>query len=204
MPLSAAEQMQLQTLLKKASTSTEADSHSCAGSDGGFSLIPDGTQGAMTDGSKRREGSPVDEPESKRGGYVHPYVSDGHNVLSLPPGVMTGSISAIEPTFVSKSFDPPELQVTLPPKVPNMDTWGRTIITWGQFKGCNLSYEELYLRTDEKSVGYKKWCMARLNSAEGRLLDLVRYMHRRDLELASSSTSQSPVIPGTSEVRKYK
>ena len=68
MALTPAEQIQLQRLLRKASDSAEADVQSITGSDGGFSVIPDVTQGAMTDGAKRRECSPVGEPSSKCGG----------------------------------------------------------------------------------------------------------------------------------------
>ena len=71
MPLTPEEHVQLQALLQKASKTAEVDIHSNPGSDGGFSMIPDVTQGAMTDGAKRREASPLDQPSSKRGGVSY-------------------------------------------------------------------------------------------------------------------------------------
>ena len=202
MPLTPEEHVQLQALLQKASKTAEVDIHSNPGSDGGFSMIPDVTQGAMTDGAKRREASPLDQPSSKRGGVS--YAGAEIDMKNNPRGMMPGYTPDVEPPCVPYADQRSDMPVMLPPKVPNTETWGRTILTWGQYKGCNVSYEELYNRTDEKAVGYKKWCLSRINSAEGRLLDLIRFLRRRDQESTSSSMSQGPVIPGTSEVRTYK
>ena len=67
MPLTLAEHVRIQTLLRKASETAEAAVYSNAGSDGCFSVIPDVAQGAMTDRAKRRESSPMDQPSSKCG-----------------------------------------------------------------------------------------------------------------------------------------
>ena len=74
------------------------------------------------------------------------------DMKSNPHGMMPGSSPDIGPPFVPSSGEKPDTVVALPPKVPDAETWGRTIITWGQYKGCNVSYEELYNRTDEKAV----------------------------------------------------
>ena len=127
MPLTSDEHVQLQALLRKASQTAEIDIHSNAGSDGGFSVIPDVPQGTMTDGAKRRETSPMDQPSSKRGGMS--YAGAEIDMKNNPRGMMSGYTPDVEPPRVPSSDQKSDMPVMLPPTVPDSETWGRTILT---------------------------------------------------------------------------
>jgi hypothetical protein len=73
---------------------------------------------------------------------------------------MPGHTPDMEVPYVPKSSESPGGKITLPPSVLSVEQWGRTLITWGQYKGCGMSYHDLLERKDEKAVGYKKWRMA--------------------------------------------
>ena len=195
MPLSSSEHAQLQALLQKASEPADAESTS---SEGGFSLVTGSVCGAMTDGAKRRACSPVKE-DAKLSYAGYEIAAHAHTRELMP-----GHAPDMAVPYASKSSEFPGEKITLPPSVSSVEQWGRTLITWGQDKGCGMSYQDLLERKDEKAVGYKKWCMARLNSAEGRLLDLTRFLHFCDRLVTGPALTQGPVIPGTSEVRQYK
>lgn len=51
---------------------------------------------------------------------------------------------------------------------------------------------------------YKNWCRQRVKSAEGHLLDLTRYLLVCDRLNRGPDLEQGPLIPGTSELRRYK
>lgn len=199
MPLSSSEHAQLQALLQKASEPVDAESTS---SEGGFSLVTGSMCGAMTDGAKRRACSPVkeDSQSSEKLLYAGYEIAAHAHTRELMPG----HAPDMEVPYVPKSSESPGGKITLPPSVLSVEQWSRTLITWGQYKGCGMSYQDLLERKDEKAVGYKKWCMARLNSAEGRLLDLTRFLLFCDRLVTGPALTQGPVIPGTSEVRQYK
>ena len=199
MPLSQSEQVQLQALLKKASEGADAEANS---SESGFSLVSGVTIGAMTDGAKRRACSPVTGDSS--GAEKISYDGAMVDMYANPRGLMPGYTPELEAPYVPKTSECLSAAITLPPNVPSAEQWGRTLITWGQFKGCGLSYHDLLTRTDEKANGYKKWCRSPLHSAEGRLLDFCRYLHFCDQLTHAPTVRQGPIIPGTTEVRQYK
>ena len=95
----------------------------------------------------------------------------------------------------------------LPQDVPNVTTWGRSIIQIGKFMAKrgepNLSYAELFDdRTNVETCSYVKWVIAQTDSAKGLLLDLASYLRVRSDEEAEGE--QLPFIPGTSTLRMFK
>ena len=118
-----------------------------------------------------------------------PYVTEG------PP----------QPVLVGKT--PRGKPIYLLQDVPNVTTWGRSIIQFGKFmaKRCeqSLSHAELFEdRTNVEKCGYVKWVIAQTDSAEGLLLDLASYLCVRSAEEAEGE--QLPFIPGSSTLRVFK
>ena len=89
----------------------------------------------------------------------------------------------------------------LPDGVPNVDTWGYTLIEFGQFKNASIRNQELVASTEERAVAYVKWCRSRSRSATGQLKDLCDYLAHHFAELEDES---GPIIPGTGMVRRLK
>ena len=94
--------------------------------------------------------------------------------------------------------------MSLPHKVPDMATWGRTLITWGKYKSENMSYADLVQAQDERAMTYKNWCRQRIKSAEGHQLDFTQYLLMCDQLCCGPQLEQGPIIPGTSDMRRYK
>ena len=97
--------------------------------------------------------------------------------------------------------------IYLPQEVPNVTTWGRSIIQFGKFMAKrgepSLSYAELFEdRTNVEKCGYVKWAIAQTDSAKGLLLDLASYLCVRLDEEAEGE--QLPFIPGTSTLRVFR
>ena len=167
-----------------------------------FSLISEGLPtGAMTDGAKRRDDtSPVEIISKKYGLSTGAAPVSSHD---LPP-VALGGYTVPMPTLDPKPLEVDGVQLHLPPQVPDLATWGRTIITWGKYKSEGITYAELYERQDERARTYKSWCKGRVKTAEGLLLDLTRFLLMCDHISKGPALEQGPIIPGTSEVRRYK
>jgi hypothetical protein len=70
-----------------------------------------------------------------------------------------------------------------PAGVPDLATWGDTVIEFGQYKNQHLSYFDLVTATDERSTGYLKWCRSRSNSSSGQLKDLCDYLAHHFAEI---------------------
>ena len=118
-----------------------------------------------------------------------PYVTEG------PP----------QPVLVGKT--PEGKPIYLLQDVPNVTTWGRSIIQFGKFMAKrgeqSLSHAELFEdRTNVEKCGYVKWVIAQTDSAEGLLLDLASYLCVRSAEEAEGE--QLPFIPGSSTLRVFK
>ena len=202
MPLSPEEQIMLQALLEKAKTAHGPELGSDAFSDGGFSMISSQEHvGVMSDGSKRRDDSvPIGVVAKKYG------VSSGVEAVNPSEPALSPYVPSV---LLTSAMGPkiPEVngvQLHLPPNVPDLDTWGRTVITWGKYKSENICYRELFERKDERAVTYKNWCRQRVKTAEGHLLDFTRFLLMADFSCQSSKEEQGPIIPGTTEVRQYK
>ena len=194
MPLSPEEQQQLKSLMEKAAASGEMPAF-----EGWTHLSVEAAanSGAMTDGSKRREDSYAEEPILKR---VHVLESSGSEAdpSRLVSHAGYAAVESFSSPFVS------ETHIELPPNVPTLREWGRTVIEFGKLSGTNLSYAELFERTDEHAQSYKKWLKARVMTGSAQLQDLARYLVEREKVSQRPVSKQGPVIPGTSLVRKYK
>ena len=146
---------------------------------------------SMSDAPKRQSDDYLgDEQAPKRMFAIHvPYVAEG------PP----------QPFLVGKT--PRGKPIYLPQDVPNVTTWGRSIIQIGKFMAKrgepNLTYAELFEdRTNIEKCSYVKWAIAQTDSAKGLLLDLASYLRVRSDEEAEGE--QLPFIPGTSTLRVFK
>lgn len=188
---SQAEEAALQQLLEKRAVATMA----AAPSDD-FTLV----DGAMSDASKRRESDLSEGPVVKRQGVDRVACTlDGKTKKT------TGYVSQAGTPTPMPSMDY-RSNPFIPEEVPDLETWGRTVIDFGKFKAACISYEEFYLRQDEQAVSYVKYCTDRVNSGSAQLIDFARYLVYR----ASKDPSQRPVLPagptiaGTSVVRRLK
>ena len=195
MPLTVEESLQLKQLLQRASHDEVEAAAASPAHESEFSIISCETFGSMSDGSKRREDESDFQPHAKR---VTPNMMFGSNVPAAGSYV-TGSTNSAPP-YVKM----PSLSVELPPEVPDTDTWGRTVIEFGQFSKDELTYAQLHARNDEKAVSYKKWCRSRHMTAHGQLADFAKFLIHMDSLSKSSAVTQGPFIPGTSMMLRYK
>eukprot|EP00435_Cladocopium_sp_Y103_P004267 s801_g1.t1 len=225
MSLTPAESLELQRLLAKAKSkpmpqcSAEEDEFSVFDPDTGMFINPvtgdsidcwnaaeqDLFIGAMTDGAKRREDQ-LSSQDAKRmmmpkaKAHAGPVSSYGHatgytsqEAMSVPPFPGAGG-SEMPDMNLSKL--PP-----LPAGVPDVDTWGHTMIEFGQFKSSSMSYFELVTSTENRAMSYVKWCRSRSGSAAGQLKDLCDFMAHF---FAETENESGPIIPGTGITRRLK
>ena len=96
------------------------------------------------------------------------------------------------------------MTVSLPPGVPDLDTWGRTVIDFGLLKGANVCYLELYQSEAERLKSYVKWVKGRITSADAQLLDLAKYLRYIESPPCEGRITVGPLIPGTESYRSYK
>ncbi|CAJ1456909.1 unnamed protein product [Effrenium voratum] len=161
--------------------------------------------GAMTDGSKRREDFAGDEtpssikrqakPKAKnmsglggdrnRGQPSYAMLFDEETQVPFP--------QASRPGDVAGSVLPP-----FPEGIPDLETWGKTVICFGQYKNQNMTYMDLVMATDNKALGYVKWCKSHSKSAQGHLKDLCNFMMHHS---ADEGISFGVFIPGTTQTR---
>ena len=241
MPLTPEEHSQLKHLLEKASTDSatrpsllvegppESSSFFVGDTDqseAGFSLVPFSNEvgGAMTDASKRRDGSLMEHQQPKKPHAmpkaVFPLGAMGAAPMSSfsPEHVsgtpMMNSSDASAGYVASIQFAPPmpqsekssNLVPELPPQVESLEEWGRTVIQFGQYKGCNMSYAELASSEDSRAKSYIKWVTARHRSSTGLLHDLAGYLVRYQFEIdyRLDEAWSGTFIPGTSVPRAMK
>ena len=85
-----------------------------------------------------------------------------------------------------------------PEGILDVETWGKTVICFGQYKNQNMTYMDLVMATDNKALGYVKWCKSHSKSAQGHLKDLCNFMMHHSVD---EGTSFGLVIPGTTQTR---
>lgn len=160
------------------------------------------TAGAMTDGSKRREDEFNHPPAKKSVAAKSQAAPYGSSSRGAPlPYVFEGLSSGIplpesEIQHITGKFELPEM----PADIPDVETWGRTLISFGTYKDSNLSYLDLVSAEDSRTMNYVKWCRARGKTAQGQLRDLCNYM----MHFFQDDLSTGHQIPGTSQVRRLK
>ena len=140
------------------------------------------SQGAMTDAAKRR-GDEMD-PRPKTRGAPSSYAA-----VAVPAA--------------------PELDrivVTgLPEGVPDLHTWGLTVMTSGKVAAERLCYEELRASTNSDHVQYCSWLMARANTMKGQFKDFISYVQAYEARHGKADEHQLPTfIPGTQDRRILK
>ena len=89
----------------------------------------------------------------------------------------------------------------LPPDVKNLTEWGSTIIQFGKFRNSNLTYEELALSDTKETNSYKVWVVSHIGQTTGQCQDLGQFLKAYT---AAGFGSKQSVIPGTTQVRKFK
>ena len=213
MPLNAEEQKLLKHLLAKAHDSDAVGSENIDTS-GDFQLISDSSPGvgAMTDACKRRGKVPEVQPSQKKpmtysmashddpSGSMIPWNMEDGVPVPMPETVET----QVKNDAVIVSRGGKSVEIVLPSGVPNVETWGRTIISFGAYKNSFMSYHELFDSEDSRALTYKKWCRDRVISADGNLRDLSQYLCYKDGMNRGFKTSAGPIIPGTDVHREYK
>ena len=161
--------------------------------------------GAMTDGSKRREDMLMPE-HAKRAMKPRAKASSGGQSSQGPVGAYASSGVMSEAPFpeLRVKYETDQISSHLPPLpegVPDVETWGFTLIEFGQFKNASMSYHDLVSSSEERPVAYVKWCRSRSRSATGQLKDLCDYLTHYFSEIEEEN---GPIIPGTGMVRRLK
>ena len=208
MAWNAKDQKQLEELLRKAhsqglslsqlglpqigATSSEFDSE--------FSFV-EPTGGTMADSCKRRDEGTDENPFTKKSALsldaLDSVEGGGYTFKSLEKEFGSSPLTHRE---VVNTMDSTELP-SLPAGVPDVATWGKTLIKFGQFGKQNMTYYELASSSESRCQGYTKWCKDHGKGAKGHLRDLVDYLSHYD---AAHGVSQAPIIPGTSMKREFK
>ena len=176
--LTETERVMLQNLMIKAGLTGDGLSTDS------FTLVDEG--GSMNDSSKRRGVS----SETLQQGY-----SSGAVPVPLPG-------RAGEHQF---GMTPAGTAICLPDGVQDMESWGRTLISFGRYQSYNMCYVEACASESAEMVKYLQWCASRVDSSQGELRDFALYIWaHRFLTEGPSSLSQKPVIPGSNTVRRFK
>lgn len=168
-----------------------------------FVLIPaEEMPGAMTDGSKRREMDTAEIGPGKK--MMTSYAGPGSSG-AVPHAVPLGSLDVVNLPMPSTSEKPPQstaVAVELPPDVPDVQTWGRTIVSFGKHANRKLTYAQFMSSTDSDLIGYRKWCYDRRNTCSDIMHDFTNYMQYCEQQNAEVGILQAPLIPGTNTVRR--
>lgn len=175
----------------------------------GFQVVSDGdVPGAMSDGSNRRDDTPLTLQPRKKSSQA-PFAGYG-GCAPATPWVAPSSCAAktSSPEMTNTSPGPKSKGgVDLPVGVPDFETWGRTMIEFGNYEKSKISYAELFNDPSERARSYVKWCKSRAYTvtASGQLRDLGQYLLcASQLTMTGPATEQGPIIPGTSRTRSYK
>ena len=106
--------------------------------------------GAMTDAAKRREemlmnqeAKRVMKPKAAAAFQAAPCSAYSHARVNVP------YVNEQDPETESvKDLSLPPL----PPGVPDVSTWGETLIEFGQYKNTSMSYFELAMSSDDRAI----------------------------------------------------
>eukprot|EP00435_Cladocopium_sp_Y103_P060613 s808_g22.t1 len=193
-PLSAEEQQMLSQLQHRAQL-TAFGNHEIEDGNSDWSLASEPGI-SMTDASKRRLVEFQGEALSHAAAYhPAPAAPVPHCGKSEDQIVVPHQIAELGQTKKGT-------KIVLPPGVQSLDEWCDTVIEFGKYSGKDTTYGDLVKSSEKEAKGYVKWCIGQADAAEGRLRDLsfflVAYEH------VMSSMDQRPLIPGTSEVRRFR
>ena len=160
--------------------------------------------GAMHDGSKRRLVSDADTPSEWEQVNTEGTSAYTSKVRMDDTAFEEALVAALDASPVigaaSQLVEAEELSVDLPPGVESLEQWGRTLVSFGQYKNKHSYYE---IASDASFWDYKKWVRSHIKpgTSKGAALDFASYLRAYDRE---HGRSQLPVFPGTSIPRQYK
>ena len=171
--------------------------------------------GAMTDGSKRLRGhsptpSPMAPPSPASLGSLA-------SLMSSVAGTGTGGgtqrqmVSAAVKAPAARAPQTPSIQSpttpsstgALPEGVPDLATWGQTLLTWGKHAPKQITYADLAGDVSEEGLSYRRWILARKASGSAGLKDLANYMFAlaEAGELPMAEKTPAALIPGSLKPR---
>ena len=158
--------------------------------------LADETPSAMSDASKRRLEEYVPPP-------VKSDVTTAYTRVPVPCSTFAGPPTPGSPTAeVNLGSTKKGKAILLPPGVTSLSNWGETMLEFGKYGAKDWCYEDLRQNSDKDVVSYVKWCKSQADAAEGRLRDLCLFLVACDN--VSGTAAQRPVIPGASEVRRFR
>ena len=110
-------------------------------------------------------------------------------------------LPALDASAVGAGGDERPGPVDLPQGIESLEMWGKTLISFGQYKGKYSYYE---VATDKSLWDYRKWVRSHINqrTSKGAPLDFAMYLRAHDAR--HGPAKQLPVIPGTSIARTFK
>ncbi|CAK9058881.1 unnamed protein product [Durusdinium trenchii] len=160
--------------------------------------------GAMHDGSKRRwvaEPEAASEWEQVNTESAPSYAGKVRMDDTLFEEALVAALDA-SPVIgaASQKEADNDLPVDLPPGVDSLTQWGRTMMSFGQYKGKYCYHE---IASGASFWDYKKWVRTHIKpgASKGAALDFASYLRAYDKE---HGRSQLPVFPGTSIPRQFK
>ena len=178
------------------------------GSFGPPSLPEKGSYGAMHDGSKRRLSVESEGPAGwEQVDASDPAPSYAGRVRKDDTALEEAIIAALDASPVigaaaaQEAADDSQGPVDLPQGIDSLEMWGKTMISFGQYKG---KYSYIEVATDKSLWDYRKWVRSHINqrTSKGAPLDFSRYLKAYDAR--HGATKQVPLIPGTSIARTFK
>lgn len=187
MPLNAAEQKELNRLLKK-------------------SQIREGMM------AKTGLSSPLNDSDSETFSFVHGEVPSMEPQVSKrtmvgPFGQSNQAVTTYggygaseQPTPFPSDAQHHHLSA-LPEGVPNVEMWGRAVIAFGAYKGKNVSYLDLVMSNEQEHKEHVSRYRARTKSAKGPMKDFCEFMADH---FDGQDEYSGLVIPGTAHPRIYK
>jgi len=174
------------------------------GSFGPPSLPEKGSYGAMHDGSKRRLSVESEGPAGwEQVDASDPAPSYAGRVRKDDTALEEAIIAALDASAAAaqEAADESQGPVDLPQGIDSLEMWGKTMVSFGQYKG-KYSYQEV--ATDKTLWDYRKWVRTHINqrTSKGAALDFAKYLKAHDAR--HGQVKQMPVIPGTAIPRQFK
>ena len=104
----------------------------------------------------------------------------------------------------------PSTPASLPPGVPDLSTWGETLIQFGKLSNVDpakcKTYLEMASDTSESGMSYRKWIMSRRSTGGPELRDLAEWLFavQEQGDLPTPPLEGASKIPGTTKTRVFR
>lgn len=155
--------------------------------------------------------------DEKKGQFVQQVYEPGSSVTDAMKHVRGSSPVIMSPVTISSTYFVPNdipnpmfpslsgfnvpIPEGLPPGVDSLEMWGRTVMTQGKFN--NTAYKHIY----DTNSGYCRWVLGNCDNTNTSAVmrDFRAYIITQDKANSSGSAlgSQTPLIPGSHERRKF-